>query len=208
MTKPELTAAVFDFGNVLLGWDVRRLYQRLLPNPQETERFLEETRFMEWNAEQDAGRSFQEGVAALSQEFPHYAELIQAYDTHWEESLTDVDVESVNILREMKEANWSLYLLSNFSAEKFALIRKRYDFLDLFDDLIISGEHKIVKPQREIFEITLRRICRRAEECLFIDDSFANVETARALGFQTVHFQTSAQLRRDLQKLSIRGIAP
>ncbi|MCZ2127431.1 MAG: HAD family phosphatase [Anaerolineales bacterium] len=203
----ELTAAIFDFGNVLLGWDVRRLYLPLLSDAQAVERFLEETRFMEWNAQQDAGRSFKEGVADLSQKFPHYADLIRAYDTHWEESLTDVDVESVNILREMKEANWTLYLLSNFSAEKFSLIRERYDFLDLFDDLIISGEHKTVKPGRAIFEITLRRIQRRAEECLFIDDSLANVEAARTMGFHAVHFQTSAQLREDLRKLSIRGIA-
>ena len=202
----QISAIIFDLGNVLLGWDVRRLYNRLLPDPITVDRFLEEIRFAEWNAKQDAGRSFQEGVTELSNEFPHYAELIQAYDTHWEESLTGVYHETVEIVRSLKQADWKLYLLSNFSTEKFELIKHDHEFLDLFDDQIISGEHKTVKPDRAIFDITLKRINRDPWECLFIDDSLANIETANNMGFQTIHFQSPPLLRESLKKLSIKGI--
>ncbi len=202
----QISAIIFDLGNVLLGWDVRRLYNRLLPDPTTVDRFLEEIRFAEWNAKQDAGRSFQEGVTELSNEFPHYAELIQAYDTHWEESLTGVYHETVEIVRSLKQADWKLYLLSNFSTEKFELIKHDHEFLDLFDDQIISGEHKTVKPDRAIFDITLKRINRDPWECLFIDDSLANIETANNMGFQTIHFQSPSLLRESLKKLSIKGI--
>jgi 2-haloacid dehalogenase len=202
----QISAIIFDLGNVLLGWDVRRLYNRLLPDPITVDRFLEEIRFAEWNAKQDAGRSFQEGVTELSNEFPHYAELIQAYDTHWEESLTGVYHETVEIVRSLKQADWKLYLLSNFSTEKYELIKHDHEFLDLFDDQIISGEHKTVKPDRAIFDITLKRINRDPWECLFIDDSLANIETANNMGFQTIHFQSPPLLRESLKKLSIKGI--
>jgi len=202
----NITAIIFDLGNVLIGWDARRLYNRLLPDPATVDRFLEEICFSEWNAKQDAGRSFQEGVAELTKEFPHYAKLIQAYDTHWEESLTGIYDETVGIVRELKQAGWQLYLLSNFSVEKFELIKHQHKFLTLFDDQIISGEHKTVKPDREIFDITLQRIKRTPSECLFIDDSLANIETARRLGFQTIHFQSPPLLREELKKLSIKGI--
>lgn len=203
---PNITAIIFDLGNVLIGWDAHRLYKRFLPDRAAIDHFLKEIRFSEWNAKQDAGRSFQEGVAELSKEFPHYASLIQAYDTHWEESLTGVYEDTVDIVRELKKAGWPLYLLSNFSVEKFELIKHQHEFLDLFDDQIISGEHKINKPDAAIFEITLQRIERKAEECLFIDDSLPNIETAKRMGFQTIHFQSPPLLRTELKNLSIKGI--
>lgn len=202
----NITAIIFDLGNVLIGWDARRLYNRLLPDPAAVDRFLEQIHFMEWNAKQDAGRPFREGVTELSKQFPQYADLIHAYDVHWEESLTGIYTETVEIVKELKLAGWSLFLLSNFSSEKFQLIRSQHDFFDLFDDMIISGEHKTVKPEPAIFDLTLRRIGRRAEECLFIDDSHENIKAATNLGFRTIQFLSPIQLRSDLKKLSIKGI--
>ena len=202
----SIRTIIFDLGNVLIGWDAHLLYNRLLPDPKTVDSFLEQIRFMEWNAKQDAGRPFHEGVAELSKEFPQYADLIQAYDTYWEESLTPPYEETVQIVRELKQADWSLHLLSNFSMEKFEIVRKQYGFFDLFDTMIISGEHKTVKPEKAIFEITLQRIGHRAEECLFIDDSLPNIETARKMGFHVIHYISPTQLRADLNKLGIRGI--
>jgi 2-haloacid dehalogenase len=196
----SITAIIFDFGNVFVKWDAHALYKRFFPNPEAVDSFLEEIRFAEWNAHQDAGRSFKEGIAELSAEFPQYAELIQAYGTYWEESITETLEGTVEIARKLKEAGWDLYLLSNFSAETFPLMLKRYEFLQLFDDMIISGEHKLIKPDPAIFELTLKRIKREAHECLFIDDSLANIETANKLSFHTIHFQSPEQLERDLEK--------
>ena len=202
----KITAIIFDLGNVLIGWAAYRLYDRLLPDRETVDRFLEQTRLMEWTAKQDAGRSFREGVADLSSQFPHYAELIQAYDTHWKESLTPPYEETVQIVRDLKQAGWSLYLLSNFSAEKFELVKNQFDFFDHFDDMIISGEHKTVKPEPAIFKLALNRIGRVAEECVFIDDSLPNIETARAMGFHAIHFSSPTQLKAELANLAIEGI--
>ena len=194
-----ITAIIFDFGNVFVKWDVYAVYNRFFPNPQAVDSFLQEIRFAEWNEQQDAGRPFKEGIADLSAQFPHYADLIQAYDTYWNDSITEVYDGTVEIVRKLKREGWPIYLLSNFSAEKFPLMRQRFDFLDLFDDMIISGEHNLVKPDPAIFLLTLERIKRSANECLFIDDSLPNIETARKLGFQTIHFQSPEQLERDLE---------
>lgn len=194
-----ITAIIFDFGNVFVKWDVYAVYNRFFPNPQAVDSFLREIRFAEWNEHQDAGRPFQEGIADLSAQFPHYADLIQAYDTYWNDSITEVYDGTVEIARKLKREGWPLYLLSNFSAEKFPLMQQRFDFLNLFDDMIISGEHNLIKPDPAIFLLTLERIKRSANECLFIDDSLPNIETARTLGFQTIHFQSPEQLERDLK---------
>lgn len=200
-----ITTIIFDFGNVFVTWDARNLYKRFFPTLEAVDYFLEEIHFAEWNAHQDAGRPFKEGVAELSKQFPKYAELIQAYDTHWMDSITETLHETIQIAKNLKKFGWPLYLLSNFSSEKFILMKEQHDFLEIFDDMIISGEHNIIKPDPSIFEITLKRINRKAEECLFIDDSRPNIETARKMGFITIQYQSPAQLKRDLYQLSIKG---
>jgi len=198
MTQP-ITAIIFDFGNVLVKWDPRNLYKRFFPDLEAVDSFLEEIRFMEWNAYQDAGRSFKDGVKDLSKQFPQYKHLIEAYDKYWEDSITDTIDGTIEILNQLRESGWKLYLLTNFSAEKFEVIRNRYEFLKLFDRIIISGEYGIVKPDPAIFALTLELIGRRSRECLFIDDSPANIESARRLGFQTILFHSAEQLKADLK---------
>ena len=203
--ESPITTIIFDFGNVFVNWDARNLYKRFFPTLEAVDSFLEEIHFAEWNAHQDAGRPFKEGVAELSKQFPQYAELIQAYDTHWMDSITETLHETIQIARNLKNSGWTLYLLSNFSAEKFVLMQEQHDFLEIFDDMIISGEYNVIKPDPAIFEIALKRINRIAGECLFIDDSRANIETARKMGFITIQYYSPAQLRRDLNQLSIKG---
>jgi 2-haloacid dehalogenase len=200
MTSP-ITAIIFDLGNVLVKWDVYNLYKRFFSTPEAVDSFLQEIHFFEWNARQDAGRPFKEGVAELSARFPQYAEQIKAYDTYWEECVTEEIYGSVEIAQKLKSAGWDLYLLSNFSAETFPLMQKRFDFLNLFDDCIISGEHKLIKPAPAIYQLTLGRIKREAQECLFIDDSLPNIESAKKLNFHTIHFLSPAQLDTELKNL-------
>ncbi len=199
----HITAIIFDFGNVFVKWDAHALYKRFLPTPEAVDSFLREIHFAEWNARQDAGRSFKEGIAVLSSEFPQYADLIQAYDTYWEESITETLNGTIEIAHALKNAGWPLYLLSNFSVEKFYLMQIRYGFLRLFDDTIISGEHKVNKPDAAIYHLTLNRIGREARECLFIDDSLPNIEAARKLGFHTILFQSPEQLEQELQNMQL-----
>lgn len=200
----HIQAIVFDFGNVLLEWNPRLVYQRYFPDdPEGMERFLSEVNFMEWNQLQDQGRPFSEGVAALSQEFPQHAHLIQAYHEHWIDSLGEAIMGTVEIMKKLKQAGYPLYGLSNWSAETFPYARERFDFFDLFDDMVISGEVGCVKPDPEIFQILLEKIERSPQECLFIDDSQANVHSAQALGFATIHFQSPEQLESELRSLNI-----
>lgn len=201
---PTIQAILFDFGNVLLEWNPRHIYRRYFPNDEAAmEHFLHEVNFMEWNAQQDKGRSFAEGVAELSREFPHYANLIQAYHENWSESIGDPVAGTVEIMKRLKEAGYPVYGLSNWSSETFPMVRNKFIFFDLLDDIVISGEVGQIKPEPEIYEIALQRIGRPANECLFIDDSLANIEQARKMGFAVVHFQSPEQLETELKNLQL-----
>lgn len=192
---------VFDLGGVLMDWSPYYLYcDRLGLERQEVDRFLADVDFTAWNREQDRGRSFAEAVAEWSARFPQYHDLIRAYDELYPAMLRGAFQPVVDILERLKTAGHPLYVLSNWSAEKFHQLRPQFPFLDWFDGMLISGDVRLIKPDHAIYELLLQRVGRPAQECLFIDDVEANIRAASELGFQTIHFKSAAQLEAELQR--------
>jgi 2-haloacid dehalogenase len=167
------------------------------------EQFLNEVDFMEWNLQQDKGRPFEEATAELAGQFPQYGHIIRAYHEHWEESLVGDIPKSVELLKKLKQKGFPLYGLSNWSAETFPMTRRKYPFLEVFDDIVLSGEVKLIKPDPTIFKLLLERNNLKAMECLLIDDSEKNIAIAQELGFQTIHFQSPIQLESELSSLGL-----
>jgi len=193
---------VFDFGGVLLDWNPRYLYRKIFGEDEAgMEHFLTHVCSHTWNLMQDAGRTFDEGVAELTERFPQYAELIVAYHQRWEETLSGAHEETVAVLRDLKAAGVPLYGITNYSAEKFAVTRARFDFFGLFDGIVVSGEVKLVKPDPAIFLHFLDRYGLVAGDCVFIDDVAVNTAAASAVGFHAIHHRSAADLRRDLNDL-------
>ena len=197
-------AIIFDLGGVLIDWNPRHLFKPIFDGrDEELDYFLSVVCPQSWNAEQDRGRSFKAAVEERCQLFPDYTPYIQAYHLRWGEMVKGPIEETVEILHRLKEQDHALFALSNWSAETFSLVHERFDFFTCFDDMVISGDVKMIKPDPEIFQLLLKRIDRKADACLFIDDSAENIETAEQLGFETFHFTGAKDLLADLLR---RGI--
>ena len=149
---PRVDTVVFDIGNVLIQWNPRNLYRRLIPDETEMERFLSEVCTDAWNLEQDRGRTWAEAVAERIALFPDHADLIRAYDTGWHEMVPGEVPGSRAVLEELHEAGVPLYAITNFSAEKFAEAVDRFPFLKLFRETIVSAHERtcsvVSYPQR------------------------------------------------------------
>lgn len=191
-------AAVFDLGGVLIDWDPRYLYRKLLADEGEVEEFLATVCTPEWNAEQDRGRPFAEGVAELVERHPAHAAAIAAFHERWPEMLAGDIPGAVELLAELRATGLPLYALTNWSAETFVVARERFAFLDWFDGLLVSGEERIIKPDPAIFELLLDRFGLDPGSTFYVDDSPANVAAAAALGLDAVRFTGPERLRRDL----------
>jgi 2-haloacid dehalogenase len=199
MTRP----VIFDLGGVLIDWDPRHLYRKLFADQAAMEAFLAEICTPEWNQRQDEGRPFAAGVAELIARHPERREMIEAYQARWPEMLAGALDDTVAILAELKARGQSLYALSNWSAETFPYARERFDFLDWFHGLVISGEEGIAKPSPAIFRLLFRRYSIDPAEAVFIDDVQANVRAARSVGLQALHFTSATALREDLGRLGV-----
>ena len=188
---PHIKNIVFDFGGVLIDWNPRYLYRSYFRTEEEMEYFLAHICTNEWNAQQDAGRPFAEGVALLQARHPEYAEAIAIYHTRWNEMVVGAIQENVDWLRELKSQGYHIYGLTNWSAETLPGVMAKYDFFKLMDGIVVSGEEHLLKPDIRIYQTLLDRYHLRAGECLFIDDSPANIEGAKKAGLATWHIPTS-----------------
>lgn len=190
---------VFDLGGVLIDWNPRYLYRKIFDSENEVTWFLENICTHEWNEEQDAGRSFEEATQLLIAKHPEWAEAITAWYGRWQETIQGPIPGTVDILKEIKQgAKYPLYALTNWSAETFPWALENFEFLHWFDGIVVSGREKCRKPFPEFFSILFNRYPVRPETTLFIDDVTKNIEGARAVGMNTIHFQSAAQLREEL----------
>ena len=200
----QITAVAFDLGGVLIDWNPRHLYRKILGSDEAAiERFLADVCTPEWNARLDAGRPFAEAVEELLASHPEQADLISAYHRRWPEMLGPAFEGTAAILREVRAAGYPTYALSNWSAETFPVTRQLYRFLDEMDGILISGEVGVGKPDPAIFRTFLERFGLVADETVFIDDSERNVATAASFGIVAVQFVDAARLRLDLRRLGV-----
>jgi 2-haloacid dehalogenase len=191
-------------GGVLIAWDPRRLYRNLIADADELETFLATVCTQAWNERQDRGNPLRDGTEELVRAHPHHEELIRAFYGRWDEMLGGEIAETVEIVRELREAGVRLYALSNWSAELFPIAVERYESLKLFDGILISGEVECSKPEREIFEIFCERYGVDPASSVFVDDSERNVAAATDFGFDAVAFVDADGLRRDLERRGLK----
>lgn len=192
---------VFDVGNVLIRWDPRLLYRDLIPDDEKRDWFMANVCTAAWNIEQDRGRSWEEAVALLVAAHPEWEREIRAYDQRWHETAPYVLDESVAILAELKAKGEKVYAITNFSREKWAECLIRFPFLQSFDGVVVSAHERLIKPDPAIYRVLLERYELVAGDCIFVDDSEKNVDAARAVGMQAVHFVEPIDLRAALRGL-------
>ncbi len=194
---------VFDFGGVLLDWNPRYLYEALFEDQQEMEYFLSNVCSDSWNVQQDAGRSLVVATKELQKEFPEYKSMIQRFYDDWEVMLKGDIPENTMLINQLKKQNYNLYGLTNWSGETFPIALNKYSFRAEFEGIVVSGDEKMIKPDKEIYLLLLNRYGLNAEESIFIDDNIKNINTAKELGFKTIHLNDDVNLEQRFMGIGI-----
>ena len=96
-----------------------------------------------------------------------------------------------------------LYALTNWSAETFPVALVRFDFLEWFDGIVVSGAEKMRKPTPEFYHLLLDRYAVKAEEALFIDDNHRNILAAEKIGIKCIHFTSAKKLKKELNQQNL-----
>lgn len=187
---------IFDLGGVVLDWNPRHLFRKLIADEGEREWFLSEVCGPEWNAQMDLGRPYAEAVDELAARHPGQAGWIRAYWARWPEMLGGPVPGTSELVTELAEAGRELYAISNFPGEMYPATLDAFPVLHCFKDVVISSDVGLGKPDPRIFALALERFGVAAGDCLFIDDVAANVAGAQQAGIAAVQFTSAAALRQ------------
>ncbi|UKB77958.1 HAD family hydrolase [Chryseobacterium sp. MEBOG07] len=196
---------IFDFGGVLMDWDPRYFFKEYFNDNERMEYFLKNIAQDEWNIEQDRGRSLAEGTEIQVKKFPKWEKEIRAFYDNWTVMLKSDIPQNVEVLRKLKNTDYDLFGLTNWSEETFPYALENYDFFQIFEGkIVVSGTEKLIKPDPKIWHVLLERYNIKADESVFIDDNTKNIEMAKSLGFITIQVTPDTNLQQELINLGIQ----
>ncbi|MEM7103940.1 MAG: HAD family phosphatase [Bacteroidota bacterium] len=200
----QFETIIFDLGGVLIDWNPQYLYRKIFPDEEERTYFLQNVCTPHWNEQQDAGRSIEEANKILIDQYPQFEKEILAFYGRWTEMLGGPIDETVELLKLLNgNGNHRLLALTNWSAETFPIALERYDFLQIFSGILVSGQENMKKPDPRIYQLILDRYHVDPATSVFIDDSQRNIDAAIKEGIDGIVFTSAHQLREALVARSI-----
>lgn len=198
-----IDAILFDVGNVLIEWDPRHLYRKLLSDDSAVEHFLSQICTLEWHFAHDQGVSFEENAAPLKQKFPEHSDLIDQWALRYVEMSPREVVGMAELVASLKTTELGIHGLSNMPSTVYPMLRDQFSILGHLETIVVSGDERVCKPEPRIYELALDRMGTRPEKTLFVDDSLANIHAAERLGFKAHHFSQVTGLERALADLGV-----
>jgi len=202
----QIKNIIFDLGGVLIDWNPEYVYLDVFNGDrQKMKWFFDNICTMDWNENQDAGYPLAKATQERVAMFPEHEELIRMYYGRWEEMLGEQITPTVNLLKQLVDNDGlKIVALTNWSAETWPVAIERFEFLQWFEGIIVSGTEKMRKPFKEIYDLTLSRFDLIAEESIFIDDNARNIAAANQMGINGLHFTGADILKSQLQNFNIK----
>jgi len=204
---PRASIAIFDMGGVLLDWNPRYLYRKLIADADEMERFLSSVTTSEWHVVQDGGGDPDEATRRLTAQHPGKEALIEAFYGRFDEMLEHAFADMAALVERLHEAGTPLYLLSNAPGFLDAWLRgpaqQWHPFLACFRNYVVSGQVRCCKPDAAIYDLVCRTGGFQPGEAVLIDDNLPNVEGARAFGMHAIHHQSADETAAELRALGL-----
>ena len=191
---------VFDLGRGLVNFEPKELLEQLFSCPDDVEelyRIVFES--AEWLMIDRGVITYDEAKERLANQHPHRTNEINVILDSWFPILTPIQ-SSVKLVHTFKAQGFGLYVISNFHRAAFDYIYSQYDWLQLFDGIVLSCDTKSLKPEPHIYQTLLNSQGLIPGECVFIDDAPANVEGARQAGMHAVQYLSPDQIRRELKE--------
>lgn len=194
---------IFDIGNVLLDFKPEAYLKAKISEACKVSEIYEEVfRSKEWSMLDRGTITENEVINILIRRNSKNADLIKLAFENWYDILIPIEG-TVEILKELKKANYNIYYLSNFHLLAFKYVTKKYDFFNLFDGGVVSYKERLLKPESDIYKRIIEKYHLKPEESIFIDDTQVNTDSAEKLNLGTILFKGPEDLRERLKNYNI-----
>ena len=152
--------------------------------------------FYDANDLMDAGASLEEGVAYVREHRGEpWASMMRYYVDNFRDSLTGVVTGARVLIEDLHAAGIGVWGLSNWQQDLYRIAEEGCDLLGMLDGKVVSGQVKMRKPHRDIYEYALRTFGINAQDTVFIDDKAMNIVGANQAGIRGIRFHDPRNLR-------------
>ncbi len=185
---------IFDMGNVLMDFSPDYILSRYTQNPEEIE-ILKYAIFGNeiWKSLDNGDVSFETASIDVMDSLPDSLhevakDIMSTWQTHKVERM-----DMLEIVKKLKERGYGIYLCSN-AASLFHTYKDKYEVFQYFDDLTISADIGISKPDLGIYRYVLEKNKLDPSSCLFIDDLNENIKAAKQCGISGYQYNGNCGL--------------
>lgn len=199
----QIEKVIFDLGKVLVKFDPKNLFNKLFNNNDEISYFYKNVCTWEWHVNQDLVYDTDEATKQKIKEYPEFKEAIEAFYGRFQEMIIGTYDSNIEILKNLKNKGMPIYVLSNFPGKQFDIYMSKNEFLNLFDDMIISGKVGLKKPDPMIYNLAIKKFNCIPEKTLFIDDRPENTESAKRLGFNVITLDNPDKLKDYIKEFNL-----
>lgn len=177
---------IFDLGNVLIRFKPEEFVNKNIKKEYREKFFNVIFKGQEW-ADLDRGiLEYSDAVKIFSEKIPECSsEIKKLFDNYILDVLEPIE-KNIEIIKSLK-GKYKLFVLSNFHYPAFDYIFKNWEFFKYFDGKVVSGHCKLLKPEKKIYELLCLTYSLKPNECVFIDDTKANIEAAEEFGINGIH---------------------
>jgi putative hydrolase of the HAD superfamily len=192
---------IFDMGGVVLDWNPDAILESLYAEP--SDRALIKAALFghpDWHELDRGTLSEEQMLARLAVRLPRPVPKTDGLFDAVRRSLKPKPA-TLALIERLAQRRVPLYCLSNMPVGIYEHLRAEHDFWNAFEGIVISGQVRMIKPERQIFEHLIARYALVAQRTVFIDDLPQNIEAARAVGLNTVWFRDAQQCERELEAL-------
>lgn len=198
----QITTVLFDIGNVLIGWQPERFYDREF-GPERRQELFNRVDLHGMNERVDRGGDFRDTIYQTARAHPDLEYEIRQWHDRWIDLAGPVIDGSVGLMRRLRDRGVPVMALSNFGIENFAFAQTRFDFLNEFDRLFVSGHMGVTKPAAAIYEQVETACGQPPQSLFFADDRPDNIAAAQARGWNTHLFEGPEALGQQLVALGL-----
>lgn len=192
---------VFDIGNVLVDFNLKGFLAAKGFEPEMIKRILKASVMSPyWEAFERCDLTEDEAMKAFVSLDPEIEkELYMAYDNI--HGMLTIRSFAIELVKDLKAKGYGVYYLSNYSSKAFRECSDSLAFMEYMDGGCLSFQEKMTKPDVNFYKLFLDKYGLTAEECVFVDDTPINVETAEQLGFKGIVFETYEGTMKEIDNL-------
>jgi glucose-1-phosphatase len=192
---------IFDLGNVLISFRPSEyLDSKNYPNDLKSVILTDIFRSSEWKMLDNGEITTQEAIDSIALKSSlKRPEIARIFDLRTE-LMFPLD-NNVKMLPGLRKRGYSLYFLSNFPIDIFDKVKEGLSFFSHFNGGLISAEVRASKPAALIYKILIDKYALKPEECLFVDDIEANVDTAESLGMKGLVTYGSPEISSEIERI-------